>query len=351
MKLRYLPLMMLALAVLSLFLVSGGYAQNAPLNAAIPEPVNPKPAPESKWPPHLRLLTGPNGGQWFMLGDPIAEVLTKYVIPTTSRLGGGVSNIANVNAKLGDIGFTLTCFLAAAQSKEEEYKDIETDNMTLMVNVYPQVLYFLMRKDFAEQHGIDSVDTLLKKKMPLRFASLKPGTASELIINLLLRYGYHTSFEKLSAENGWSLYFNNYAETADNFVAGELDCFAYTAGTVVPLILTIEEHTDIVILPIKQSVLDLLANKFQTHTYTIEPGTYQGVTKPIKTLGDFTCLVVRKDFPEDLVFAINKTLWENKDAIADIVEDFSALSPLTALPSGLPAHPGSIAYWNSLLKK
>ena len=350
MRTRSLPLITIMLLILSLSVVSGISAQTTSMNADASVSKDAALPLKSKWPPHLRLLTGPNGGQWFMLGDPIAEILTKYVIPTTSRLGGGVSNITNVNAKLGDIGFTLACFLGAAQSGEKEYQYIKLDNATLMANVYPQVLYFLIRKDFAEEHGIDSVDTLLRKKMPLRFASLKPGTASEFILSLLLRYGYNTSFDKLR-ENGWILSFNNYAETADNFVAGELDCFAYTAGTMVPLILTIEEHTDVVVLPLDQKVLDLLSNKFQTHTYTIQPGTYRSVTKPVKTLGDFTCLVVRKDFPDDLVFAINKALWENKEAITSVVKDFGALSPETALPHGLPTHPGSITFWNSLLKK
>ncbi len=231
------------------------------------------------------MLTGPNGGQWFMVGEPIAEVLSKSVIPTTSRIGGGMANITSLNKSMGDMGFSLTCFLGASQSGEKEYKDIRFDNAALMVNVYPQVLYFLLRKDFANRHGVTDVESLLKLKAPLRFASLKPGTASEFILNLLFKYGYGTNFDKLR-EQGWTISFNNYAETADNFVAGDLDCFAYTAGTTVPLILTMEQHTDVVILPMEQRVLDLLGEKFKTSTYVIKPGDYRSVTSPIHTLGD-----------------------------------------------------------------
>ncbi|MDR2605269.1 MAG: TAXI family TRAP transporter solute-binding subunit [Desulfovibrio sp.] len=306
-------------------------------------------APGKGWPNHLRFLTGPNGGQWFMMGDPIAGVLGRHVLPTTSRMGGGMTNIAGLNAKRGDIGFSLTCFLGAAQSGEKEYREIVTDNAVLLATVYPQVLYFLLRKDFADKHGIDSVETLLRKNIPVRFASLKPGTASEFIINLLLKYGYDTSFAELR-EQGWTLAFNNYAETADNFVAGDIDCFAYTAGTAVPLILTMEQHTGVVVLPVDQKVLDLLQQKFKTHTFTIDPGVYKSVPNPVKTLGDYTCLLIRKDLPDDLVFAVAKALWENKKAIADVVVDFNALSPDTALPQGLPAHPGAQAFWHNLAK-
>lgn len=295
------------------------------------------------------MLTGPNGGQWFTMGEPIAEVLSKSVAPATSRMGGGMANIGSLNKGTGDLAFSLTCFLGASQSGEEEYRNIRFDNAMLMANVYPQVLYFLLRKDFAEKHGVTSVESLLKLEMPLRFASLKPGTASEFILNLLFKYGYGTSFDKLRAQ-GWITSFNNYAETADNFVSGDLDCFAYTAGTTVPLILTMEEHTDVVILPVEQRVLDLLAEKFKTSTYTINPGDYKCVKEPVNTLGDWTCILVRKDLPADLVFAVNKALWEGRGYISGVIKDFGGLSPATALPKGLEAHPGSVEFWNSLDK-
>lgn len=308
------------------------------------------PAQTSKanWPTHLRFLTGPTGGQWFVMGDPIAEVLTREVVLTTSRMGGGVSNISDINTKLGDLGFSLSCLMGAGQSGEEEYKSIAAENTVIMANIYPQVLYFLLRKDFALKHGIDSVEALLKKNMPLRFASLKPGTASEFILSLLFRHGYDTSFDKLRGQ-GWEIFFNNYRETADNFVSGDLDCFAYTAGTTVPLIRTIEEYTEVTVLPVQQDVLDKLAAKFGTHTYTIEPGTYKSVTSPVRTLGDYTCIVIRKDLPDDIVFAINKALWENKQSIAGVISDFGGLAPATALPQGLPVHPGSVTFWRGLL--
>lgn len=298
-----------------------------------------------EWPSHLRMLTGPNGGQWFMMGDPIAEVLGKTVLPTSSRIGGGMANIDAINQKMGDLGFSLACFMGAAGSGEAEYQSIKLDNAALLANVYPQVLYFLMRKDFADANGIASVEDLLSKPLQLRFASLKPGTASEFILNLLFRHGYNTDFTRLRAQ-GWTIQFNNYAETADNFVSGEIDCFAYTAGTEVPLILTMEKHTEVVVLPLDQKVLDMLSEKFKTSSYTIEPGVYRSVTRPVRTLSDYTCLLVRKDLPEDLVFAVCKALWRGRDQIAGVIKDFGALSPQTAVPQGLPVHPGARRFWS-----
>ena len=298
-------------------------------------------------PAHLRFLSGPNGGQWFTAGERLAPILTRNVAPTTSRIGGGVANIAAVDKRLGDLGFTLTCFLGAAQSGEPEYQSMAAENVTLLANIYPQVLYFLMRQEVADKYGVKDVASLLQQRAPLRFASLKPGTASEFILNMLLKYGYDTNYTKLR-EQGWSLAFNNYAETADNFVEGTIDCFAYTAGTEVPLILTMEKHARVVVLPVEQRVLDLLEKRFKTCTYTIQPGLYTSVTAPIATLGDSTCIIVRKDLQEDTVFAITKALWENKNGLVDAVKDFQALSPQTAMPKGFDIHPGAKKFWDSV---
>ena len=301
---------------------------------------------EKDWPTHLRVLTGPRGGQWFTMGKPIAEVLSRAVAPTTSRVGGGVANIDSLNKEAGDIGFSLTSFLGTSLSGEREYRHLKFDNATIMVNIYPQVLYVLLPKAVAEKYGITDAGSLLRLKAPLRFASLRPGTASEFILTLLLKHGYGMSYDDLRAQ-GWTLTFNNYAEIADNFASGDLDCFAYTAGTSVPLILTLETHADVVILPVEQAVLDKLSQKFRTTTYTIKPGDYKCVREPIKTLGDWTCLLVRRNLPEDMVYAINKALWEQRRVVSDIIRDFGGLSPDTALPEGIEAHPGSVRFWNS----
>ena len=296
------------------------------------------------WPMHVRLLTGPAGGQWFVLGESMAKLLSKDVLLTTSRMGGGIANIDAIGKKSADVAFTLTCFMGAGQSGVEEYKAISTKNTAILAQVYPQVLYFLLHKEFAEKHGITDVGSLLAKKIPLRFASLKPGTASEFIVSMLFKHGYNTNFDKLRAQ-GWQIFFNNYAETADNFVAGNLDCFGYTAGTTVPLIKTMEALTDVIVLPVEQKVLDLLAGKFKTSTYVIQPGTYKGVTTPVATLGDYTSLVVRQDLPNDLVFEITRSLWQHRGQIASVISDFAALSPTSAIPAGIPAHPGAAAFW------
>jgi len=87
---------------------------------------------------------------------------------------------------------------------------------------------------------------------------------------------------------------------------------------------------------------------YGTTTFTINPGTYKSVTVPIKTIGDYTCIVIRKDLPDSLVYELNKALWANRDSLAMAVGDIAELNPKEALPAGLPSHAGSVQFWKSV---
>ncbi len=302
------------------------------------------------WPSTLKILTGITGGQWDLLGNSIAQVLTASVMPTSCRLGAGISNITKVNNGFGDIGFSLSCFLRTRQLKENLNVDISTDNTSVLSVLYPQILYIIVKKDFARKNGITDLDSLVKKKSPMRFAVLKKGTGSHYLFQLLLKHGYDMDFSSLKKQ-GWQINFNTYSEIADKFVSNELDCFAYTAGSEVPLILSMEEYVDIMVLPIPKKILETLQTKLHTGMYTLHPGVYKSVSKPVLTLSDSTCLIVRKDMPEDLVYEISRVMWENRKYISQDVKLFEYLTPETALKKGVDIHPGSMKFWNELKVK
>ncbi len=299
---------------------------------------------QQDWPQHLRILAGPPGGQWFLVSEPMSKILSREVVPSSYHQGGGVSNLERINKGQGDLGFSLTSFLSGATSGAPEYRDIKTENVRFIGNVYPQVLYFLVRNEFAQQHNIKSVDDLIQLKTPVRLALLKKGTGSEFFVRILLRYGYDTSYEKLR-EKGWKILFNNYPETADDFVEGELDCFAYTAGTRVPLLLDIETYTKFTVLPITDTVLHRLREKFKFNVYTIAPATYKSVTQPVKTLNDFSCLIVRKDLDKTLVQSILASLWKHRNDLSNTLVEFQNFSREQAVSEGVPIHPGAKEFW------
>lgn len=319
-----------AMLILALAIVVGAGAQN-----------------KAGWPDQLKFMAGPPGGNWFALGTALSEMWSKNVLQTTSSTGGGVANILNADLKKGDFGFSVTSLVGAALAAEEDFSGRDIKNAVVMANLYTQYTYYIVRKDFADKHGIKSFDDLIAKNIPVRFATLKPGTASEFVIKALFKKGYGTDYEKLK-KKGWSFEFTSYENGADLMADNHLDLFAFSVGKIASIVMNIESSTPIYILPIGQQALDALAKAYGTTTFTVEPGIYKSVKAPIKTVGDFTCIVVRKDLPDALVYELNKAMWANKSSLVAAVKDFNELEPQNALPEGVPAHPGSVQFWKTV---
>ena len=301
------------------------------------------------WPDQLRFMAGPPGGNWFALGTALADMWTSSGLPqTTSSSGGGVSNIINAGVRKGDLGFSVTSLLGAAIKGEADFEGKPVDNAVIMSNLYTQYTYFIARKDFAEKHGLKTVGDIISKKLPVRFATLKPGTASEFVVKALFSKGYGIDYKDAFKSWGGSVEYASYEGGADLMADNHLDIFTFSVGKIASIVMNIESQTDVVLLSVEQEALDALAEAYGTVTFTVEPGRYKCVTEPIKTVGDYTCIVIRKDLPDSLVFELNKAVWEHKESLAAAVKDISELEPSIALPAKVPSHPGSEAFWKTV---
>ena len=304
---------------------------------------------ESGWPSNLRFMSGPKGGNWETLGSALSEIFNSSGLPETiSASGAGVSNILNTHARRADFGFSVTSLLGAALKGESDFRGCAVNNAVIMTNLYTQYTYFIMRKDFAAKNNIKSLDDIINNKIAVRFATLKPGTSSEFVIKALFDKAFGVDYKKFFASIGGSVDYFSYEAGADLLVDNNLDCFAFSVGKIAPILTSIESRAEIILLPVSQEALNKLSDAYGTVTLEIEPGIYKSVSEPVKTVGDFTCIVIRKDLPESLVYALNKAIWENKEFLTAKVQDMSELNYNTALPEKIPAHNGSLKFWNEI---
>ena len=307
-------------------------------------------------PDQLRFMAGPPGGNWFALGGALADLWTSKLIPTTSITGGAVANIINAHNGKGELGFSNTSMVAVGQKASDAPFKTSTDNAVIMANLYTQYTYFIARKDFVEKHGIKSVDDLVARKIATRFATLKTGTGSEFIVNGIFKAGLGVAdYRKELKEWGGSVEYASYSSGADLLADNHLDVFAFSVGKVASIVMQIESQTDIVLLGLEQATLDKIGEAYGTVTFTVDPGIYKSVTEKdpvVKVVGDYTCIVVRNDLDEQLVYDLCKVMHENQDTLAKAVVDIQELSPATAIPGGaIKSHPGAVRYWNEVLKK
>lgn len=294
---------------------------------------------------NYRFVSGPQGGNWFVLGGAISSYFSQNGIQTSSSTGGGVSNVVNINIKKADIGFSVGSLVGAAIKGEGKFKK-PVSNAVILANLYPQITYFIARADFAKKHGIKTLGDTLKVKN-LRIASLKPGSSSEFVVSALLKLGYNTDWRAIKKAGG-EVQFASYSDGAGLIADNHIDIFTFSVGKVASIIMNIESQTDIVILPVEQSALDKLSKEYGTGTHYVEPGIYESVKAPIPTVGDYTVAVVRKDLDAKVVKAMAQTLLKHKKDLVNTIKDFQDFSAKTAVAQKLPMHSASKEVFESV---
>lgn len=294
---------------------------------------------------NYRFVSGPQGGNWFVLGGAISSYFSQDGIKTSSSTGGGVSNVANINVKKADVGFSVGSLLGAALKGESKFKK-PVKNAVLLANLYPQITYFIARADFVKKHNIKTLGDALKVK-DLRIASLKPGTSSEFVVSALLKLGYQTNWRKIKKDGG-EVQFASYSDGAGLIADNHIDIFTFSVGEIASIIMNIESQTDIAILPVEKNALEALANTYGTGTHMVKPGIYKSVTKEIPTVGDYTIAVVRADMPKEIAAKMAQSLIKHKEQLTNTIKDFSAFNKNDAISKTLPMHDGSKQYFENL---
>ncbi len=307
-------------------------------------------------PDQLRFMAGPPGGNWFALGGALGDLWTAKLIPTTSITGGAVANIINTDKGKGELGFSNTSMVAVAQKASDAPFKEPANNAVIMANLYTQYTYFIARKDFVEKNDIKSLDDLITKKIPTRFATLKTGTGSEFIVNGAFKAGFGIADYRTTLKDwGGSVEYASYSGGADLLADNHLDVFAFSVGKVASIVMQIESQTDIVLLGMEQSTLDKIGEAYGTVTFTVDPGIYKTVTDKtptVRVVGDYTCVVVQNDLDEQLVYDLCKVMYENQEDLSKAVVDIKELNPGMAVPAApIKTHPGAVRYWKEAAAK
>ncbi len=326
------------LSLIALFVALSVFAASSAFAAA---------ASKEGWPDQLKFSAGPPGGNWFALGSALADMWSKNTIPVTSSSGGGVSNIINCDRGKGDFGFSQTSLLGAAIKGEQDFEGNPAKGASILANLYTQYAYFIMNKSFAEKNGIKTVGDIFTKKIPVRMCTLKPGTSSEFIFKSLFLKGYNITYDDIKNMGG-SVEFASYEGGADLMADGHIDLLSFCVGKVASIVMNVESNADVVVLEVDQPALDALSAAYGTVTFTVDAGIYKSVTAPVKTVGDYTCIVVRDNIPDTLAYELCKSMWEHKSELAQAVKDIDELSPDTAIPDGVQMQAGARKFWEEL---
>lgn len=287
--------------------------------------------PNPNWPKTLTLGTASVGGTFFVYGQVWASLVNERIGTniSTQQTQGPNQNIILTDSKQIDFGMTtMGVALQAWEGKGEWTKGKQYRNIRAMFPMYDTPFHFAA----LEKSNIKSVKELEGKRSGVGPRAGTCGTYFPLFFKAL---GINTTIR-----NGQA------SDMAANLQDGLIDAFPFCAGIPIAAYSELETTNKVRFFTFTDDELKKLKAAFPELSDSLIPkGTYKQQTEDHKTVGVYNFAIAHKDIPEDLVYAVTKTVLENNP---QMVKGHAAAKE-TVLANWnrntfLPFHPGAVRY-------
>ncbi|MHA0797701.1 TAXI family TRAP transporter solute-binding subunit [Gilvimarinus sp. F26214L] len=154
---------------------------------------------------------------------------------------------------------------------------------------------------------------------------------------------------KIDYARKFNLAYMGYGATADAIQDGNIVGMNIPAGAPVSAITRAFAilGEDISLLGFTEEELAAINGKYPLWDfYDFPAGTYPNQTRAVRSIAHPNVLAVNADVPEEVVYQITKTIWENLSALNDIHKATRDMKFEIAIKGlGAPLHPGAIRYY------
>ncbi len=287
--------------------------------------------PNPAWPKNLTLGTASVGGTFFVYGQVWASLVNEKIGTniSTQQTQGPNQNIILTDERQIDFGMTtMGVALQAWEGKGDWTKGKQYRNVRAMFPMYDTPFHFVA----LEKSGIKSVKDLAGKKSGVGPRAGTCGTYYPLFFKAL---GIDTTIR-----NGQA------SDMAANLQDGLIDAFPFCAGVPIAAYSELETTNKVRFFTFTDDELKKVKAALPELSDSVIPkGTYKQLTEDHKTVGVYNFAIAHKDVPEDLVYAVTKTVLENNP---QMVKGHAAAKE-TVLQNWnrntfLPFHPGAVRY-------
>ncbi len=219
-----------------------------------------------------------------------------------------------------------------AYNGEKNWKDKPYKGLRSVFSLYPETVMLVTRADA----GIKSVKDLHGKRVNMS----NPGSGSrENAVDVLRIYGMD-----------WSDISDRELEVDEAVRAlrrGKIDALFYTVGNPWGGGIGLARDVKIRMIPIDgPGIKKLVADHPYYVVTTIPGGIYKGVGKAVPTYGVKATFVASEEQPEEVVYNVVKTVFENLDRFRTMHFAFRSLQRQEMLKGlSAPLHPGALRYY------
>ena len=291
------------------------------------------------------LATATPGGTYYPIGVAISTLVKFELFP-----GEGIDLVAIPTAGSGEnVGllredesqFAIISGLAAYQAAEGLGKFEEKGpfgEFRAIGSLWRSTDHFILRSEFATSGTLDDLSNAVGQ--PASFG--KEGSGTILKNGLLL--------ERLGLPiDDFELIHEGYKGSVGLFADGSVSVMNLSAGVPVSAVSDTlgEAGSDAVLLEVTDEQLARLdAGTGLWSREMIPAGTYPGQTEDVASVATPNILAVRSDVPDDVVYRLTKTIFDNLDKLQSLhsaATQIEADQAAVGLP--VPMHPGAERYF------
>ena len=282
----------------------------------------------------INILTGGTSGVYYPLGVALSQIYTDNVPdarPSVQATKASVENLNLLQEGKGEIAFTLgdSLALAVAGNAEAGFA-APLDKLRTVAAIYPNYVQVVA----SQESGIKTLADLKGKRLSVG----APASGTELNARAIL------AAAGLSYEDLGQVEYLPFAESVELMKNRQLDATLQSAGLGVASIRDLASSVPIVVVEVPADIVAKAGAPYMAAT--IPAGTYEGQDADVATAAVQNYMVTHSEVPDDVVYAMTKSLFEHLDDLAAAHAAAKAIKLENAAKSP-PAllHPGAERYF------
>lgn len=286
----------------------------------------------------INILTGGQSGVYYPLGVALSQIYQQEIPNVRSTAQVTKASAENMNllqAERGELALALADSVSDAWNGNAEAgftkKLDKLRGMSATYNNYIQIVA-------NAESGIKSLEDLKGKRISVGAA--RSGT--ELNARAIFKAA------GLSYDDFAKVEYLPFGESVELMKNRQLDATLQSAGLGVSSIRDLATSVDIVVVPVPKEVVENVGDAAYQPAF-IPANTYEGQTVDMPTAAIPNFLITHVNVPEDLVYQMTKTLYENLEGLQATHNAAKAIK-LENATNGMPVpiHPGAERYYKEV---
>ncbi|TIH17375.1 TAXI family TRAP transporter solute-binding subunit [Marinifilum sp. JC120] len=305
-------------------------------------------APSQASDKNLIIATATTGGTYYPVGVAIGTLVSiklakaDKITATAINSAGSGENVQMLKNKEADLAILQALFGLNAYKGEGPYKGKAFKDFRSITMLWENVEHFPLLNKYVKNGDISDLKTLDKK-----FSIGKRGSGTEGSGRTLLR------IMGVDVKKDLVLEFLGYTPSAQAMMDGRISGANIPAGPPAAAITQLYAQlgaNDVTVLEFTDAQLAKIQKEYPIWSrYVIPAKTYPSQDKEIRTIAQPNFLACRADLPDEVVYKITKTIFENLPFLNNIHKATKAMS-LERATAGLPAplHPGAEKFYREV---